>query len=940
MSVRKAQNAQTGTVALRVLAVACDPSSRVSGLEAALKEAGATDAQIAAFSAPDAADALKKNSFDLIVLMDSPPECDALELLSIIHKTGVVVLTRHDDWGRVRELLSAGATEVVTPDQAAGGMFSFALQQALTRQRRRPTSSDEEMRKHRRAEAALRERNKQFRLALKNSPVAVWFQDLDLRYTWMFNPNLPITNLRDIIGRTDEEILGPESARTLTAIKRKALAEGIKIEREVDLSFGGQTTRYLLSVEPVTDEQGRMSGLICTSLDITQMRRTEEALRQANEKLGEAGQNLDRDMRHHQSISDALRKQAQLLDLAQDAIMVCDEEDRILYWNHGAEEMYGWKSNEAAGMIAYELLLTRFPASFENLKEILLNDGSYLCELEQTTRDGRRITTASRWVVRKNDGREVSFLQINRDITDHKRMEDALRESEEHFHAIFTESAIGIILEDTHGRIIEANPAIQRMLGYSLEDMRGLGVAGITHPDDATDSLRLLTEIEAETRSRQSVEKRYVHRDGYVMWGAVTLFGIRDARGRLRYVTAMIEDITQHKLAEEKLREASEQRRLALEAANLGTWEYNLQTGETSWDERARALFGVPEVEAITYDKLLSLVHADDRSLVIETFHQAAQPSSNGRHDVEFRVVWPWDDSVHWLSAKGQAYFEGQGRTWQALRLVGTFMDVNARKAAEEQIRIQNEQLERLVAERTAQIEKLERQKLESEKQVVVGRMAARIAHEINNPLAGVGMSFKLVKKALPPDHPNNQYVERIEKELGRIATIVRQMFELYRPEPHEPERFVAADAIRDVVKLLEHLSRTQEVTVELDIAEAEHSVHLHEDSLKQAIFNLLQNAIEASPRGGTIWLAAKVDDNTLHISLADQGSGIPEEAKVHIFEPFYTTKDYLTTGGLGLGLPITRTLVETIGGTIDFEPSTRGGTVFHVTLPFAMEAP
>ncbi|HEY3296113.1 MAG TPA: PAS domain S-box protein [bacterium] len=932
MPTKKSPNVAEAQAVLKVLWVGSQPEG-TSGLTSALKKASSAEIQLSTVDPAHAAASLKKAGFDLILLNDSPPQCDALDLLPGVRKAKVVVLTAHEDWKRVMELLTAGASEVVTPQQSASGMLAFTLRRVLGRSSRGAQKSAEPPAAQHRTDEAVHERYKHLRLALRNSPVSVWLQDRDLRYTWVYNPAPPITNLREIVGKTDEEILGAEAAGPLVDLKRKVLTEGERIEQDVSITLHGATTHYSLSVEPVRDEEGKITGIVCASVDISRMHRTDEALQRVNDELREANQRLERDMRQRQSISSALRKQAELLDLAQDAILVCDLEDRILYWNHGAEETYGWKSNEAVGMIAYELLLTNFPESFENIKAALLRDGSYAAELEHTTREGKRIIVASRWVARKNGG-GVSFLQINRDITERKHINEALRESEERFRAIFAESSIGILLEDPRGQILDANPAVQKMLGWTPDELRRLGVAGITHPDDSESSLKLLAAMETGARGRQSVEKRYVRKNGGPIWGSVTLFGVRDARGKLRFITAMIEDISLRKQAEERLLEAAEQRRLALEAASLGTWDYNLQTGDVLWDERCRLLFGVPDADALKYEQVLSLIHAEDRAMVDRTLVEAVNPSSDGRYEIEFRTVWPWDDTVHWLSAKGQAYFEGSGKRWHAVRLVGTFMDVGARKAAEEQIRLHADHLEQLVAERTAQIEKLERQRLESEKQVAVGRMAARIAHEINNPLAGVGMSFRLVKKAVPVDHPNYQYTERIETELDRIARIVRQMFELYRPSPHEPDVFNPAEAVRDVISLLESTLRAQELHLEVDTQEAEQIVTMHRDSLKQVLFNLLQNAIEASPKGSTVYIRAHVNGNNLLLTVADQGAGIPEEAKPHVFEPFFTTKDYLTTGGLGLGLSITRSLVEALGGTVEFESNINGGTVFHATLP------
>ncbi|RKY66383.1 MAG: hypothetical protein DRP97_08175, partial [Candidatus Latescibacterota bacterium] len=257
------------------------------------------------------------------------------------------------------------------------------------------------------------------------------------------------------------------------------------------------------------------------------------------------------------------------------------------------------------------------------------------------------------------------------------------------------------------------------------------------------------------------------------------------------------------------------------------------------------------------------------------------------------------------------------------------------RLRAEEQIRRYNEELEELVHERMARIQELERQQVENEKLAAAGRMAARIAHEINNPLAGIKNSFLLIKDAISEDYPYYEYVGRIEKEIDRIARIVRQMFDLYRPDREESREFPVDEAIRDVVALLEASRREYKATLEVDTGDASALVVMPEALLRQILYNVLQNAIEASPPGGVVRIAVALAEDVLTLTISDQGSGIPEEVGHRIFEPFFTTKSGLTTGGLGLGLSVSKNIVESLGGSLDFESAAGQGTVFNITLPF-----
>ena len=270
--------------------------------------------------------------------------------------------------------------------------------------------------------------------------------------------------------------------------------------------------------------------------------------------------------------------------------------------------------------------------------------------------------------------------------------------------------------------------------------------------------------------------------------------------------------------------------------------------------------------------------------------------------------------------------------------LAGTNQKLEAeiveRNRAEQQVRRHSEELEDLVQSRTERIQELERQRGESEKIAATGRMAARIAHEINNPLAGIKNSFLLIKDAVPKDHPDYTFVGRIENEVERIARIVRQMFELYRPDQKSSHEFSINEAIDDVVALLEPSRRVHDVAITVEMPEVPVVVSLPEGSLRQVLFNIFQNAIEASPRGGLIKIAATFTEDGLSISVADYGSGIPDAVGSQVFEPFFTSKGHLPGGGLGLGLSVSKSLVEGMGGSLDFESRDGQGTVFRIVLP------
>jgi signal transduction histidine kinase len=229
-----------------------------------------------------------------------------------------------------------------------------------------------------------------------------------------------------------------------------------------------------------------------------------------------------------------------------------------------------------------------------------------------------------------------------------------------------------------------------------------------------------------------------------------------------------------------------------------------------------------------------------------------------------------------------------------------------------------------------------ERIQAEAEKLAATGRMAAQVAHEINNPLAGIKNSFCLVKDAVPEDHPDHDMVARIDREIDRIAHVVRQMYKLHSPRAQTPSDIPVEETVDDVLLMLEPLRREHEVAIEFEPVSAKLTIRAPEGSLQQVLYNLTVNAIHASPQSGVINISAEqVDKERVRISVRDQGPGIPAEIQNRIFEPFFSANaGDAAKEGIGLGLSIVRNIVDALGGKTEFESRVGEGTCFHVYLP------
>jgi PAS domain S-box-containing protein len=366
------------------------------------------------------------------------------------------------------------------------------------------------------------------------------------------------------------------------------------------------------------------------------------------------------------------------------------------------------------------------------------------------------------------------------------------------------------------------------------------------------------------------------------------------------------EQIAETKRTQEALERTKESMQLAQQCVGIGIWEWDLQGAELLWSDEIRRLHGCP-VDAFDgrYQSWMESIHPDDRRQVHDSIRHAV--ASRGEYEIQYRVMWP-DKSIHWLEARGRTIVIGT----TPVRMLGVAMDVTARKVAEDALR-------------------------SSEKLAATGRLAASIAHEINNPLAAVTNALYILRTSqrVPPEAM--EYVKTAEGELARVVHITRQTLGFYRE--------VIAPAMTSVPGLLDEVFAAYSTRIEKS------NIGIHKQyrgsgqvvgfpgELRQVFSNLLLNAIEAVAGAGTLSVRVKETHNGreqqgVQITVADNGPGIPPANMTRIFEPFFSTKD---SKGTGLGLWVSLGIVEKHGGGIRVRSSMGAihhGTCFMIFLP------
>lgn len=511
------------------------------------------------------------------------------------------------------------------------------------------------------------------------------------------------------------------------------------------------------------------------------------------------------------------------------------------------------------------------------------------------------------------------FIAIGKDITKRKMRENELKTVKLRLEQLLAASPAVIYScrpEDDFGAtFISAN--LFNQLGYTPDEfMSQSGFwAEHIHPEDAPrvfDGLHKLFETDHHTH-----EYRFLHKNGTYRWMLDELRLVRDDDGKPVEIIGAWHDISSLKLAEDELRENEQSLRLALDAAEMGMWDWNLTTDALWWDEREYRLFGIPQDEFSGYAATaFGNIHSDDRQRVREEVNAAL--SSGQAFQSEFRVMHP-DGSVHWLAARGQGVENEKGGS---RRMMGVNFDITERKKTE------NERDKYTRLENMAQVHRLH----------IAGEFAALLAHQLNQPLTAI-RSFaeagivRLRRGKVDPLQMR-ETLEDVVAQSDRAAGSIRDLRKFLARQPQEMVQSDLNAEVNAACSLMEVIARGRQVGVGLELGVNLPPVYMRPSQIEQVIVNLMENALQAiSDAGkheGEIKLSTSFDEphGLAVVKVEDSGPGITSDLVGKVFDPLYTTKK----NGIGMGLAISRSIIEDHGGHIWAESGPGGCFVF--TLP------
>jgi PAS domain S-box-containing protein len=527
----------------------------------------------------------------------------------------------------------------------------------------------------------------------------------------------------------------------------------------------------------------------------------------------------------------------------------------------------------------------------------------------------------------------ASRSRLEAESSAHRQTAEALRASEEWFRSIFENTNTGIASTDSAGNITGFNEAFRAMLGYDAETLGRMNFADFTHPADLAIESVYFDEILKQQREHYRIEKRYIAGDGHIIWIDLSTAAIRHANGEVKNFVGVITDITERKRIEDALHASTERLKEAQRIGHLGAWELNVVSNKLEWSDEVFRIFEIdPSQFGASYEAFIGAVHPDDRNRV----HRAYTDSLEARapYEIAHRVLTK-DGRIKWVHERCVSEFDASGRP---LRSRGMAQDISASKQAEAELEQLNQELERRIADRTHAL--LIAKDAAEAANVAKSTFLSSMSHELRTPLNSVLGYAQLFAMDQQVSQDTRDNAHQIEKAGRHLLALVDDILDLARIESGRMETHIEAVALAEVLgdcrKIIEPQAQLRGIVLEMQPI----SVGLLADRtrLSQVLLNLLSNAVKYNRDGGRVAVhGAEQPAVRYRISVTDSGPGIPTERIGELFQAFNRLGAEMgTIEGTGIGLVITKTLVESMDGRIGVESQVGTGTTFWVELPLA----
>jgi PAS domain S-box-containing protein len=702
----------------------------------------------------------------------------------------------------------------------------------------------------------------------------------------------------------------PELERLgITPLIRRAFAgEAVTIDPIPYVPDRGEFARQVrwcgAYVYPVKDADGAVEEVVLVHNDVTALKGAEAALRAATERWELA------------------------VHATQDGIWDWNLPTGALYWSPRCKQMLGYADDELTPVVdtVRELLHPedRDRAWAETVRHLEGHTPHFECEYRLRHRDGTYLWVLARGVaMRDGQGRPVRVIGSHTDITQRKRSEQALREAEERLRLGLRAGKTGTWDWDILGNRVVWSEQLYEFHGLKDGEFGGTAAefGRLVHPDDM-DRVQAALQAALLGGRPYELEFRTVRPDGQVRWLATSGQALFDEAGNPVRMLGATTDVTHRKLTEEALARSTERLELAQRAAHIGVFDWDVRRGAVVWTDEEERLFGLePGTFEGTVDDWIRRVVPEDAE---RTRREIADAMARGLRDIDFgfRIVRP-DGTTRRIHGSARFIYDETGKP---LRMVGMNVDVTERE------RLEAERAELLEAERRARAD------AEAASQAK-DRFLAVLSHELRTPLTPVLATVESLASdpALPPQYAEDVAVIRRNVELeARLIDDIIDVTRIARGKVQLHHEAVDAHAsIRHALAICQKEVEAKGLELGLVLRAKRHHVWADPTRLQQVLWNVVNNAVKFTPPEGRVTVrTSDGPDGRLLVQVSDSGIGITPDVLPRLFNAFEQGERAITRrfGGLGLGLTITKALVEMHGGTIEASSEGRGlGATFSL---------
>jgi PAS domain S-box-containing protein len=588
------------------------------------------------------------------------------------------------------------------------------------------------------------------------------------------------------------------------------------------------------------------------------------------------------------TLVERLRTQGQVVEHMQTALWVWsldpDGEFRLDYANSASAAATGIDGATILGRTMHEVLPALPDEAIARFRAVVEDNTVY--DAGETEYGDERIA-ASIFSVKAFplEGRRMALTFENE--TDKVVSRRALQESESRFRGAFHSASVGMALTGLDGTFVQVNDRLATMLGYSVEELMRLGVRGITHPDDLSGDLEKATLLRTGEIDSYQREKRYLRKDGSIVWADLTVSLVRTFDGEPTHVVSHIQDITDRK-------EAALLFAAIFEDSVVPKFIANDERRLVDVNDAAAELLGVPREEALGL-RLDDLMPDEPVARLWPGFIE------RGTIDAEVKLHLPGGGTRHIEFVATANVRPG--------RHISVVRDLSHQKGLEEQLR-------------------------QAQKMEAVGRLAGGIAHDFNNLLTAISGYSEFLIAGLE-DERHRRHADEIRKAAARAASLTGQLLAFSRRQVLQPRVLDLNHVVSDMDMMLRRLiGEDVELVALLDPDLG--AVLADPTQIEQVIVNLAVNARDAMPHGGSLTVETAnvemAEGALVELRISDTGVGMTDSEREQLFDPFFTTKQ----GGTGLGLATVYGVVEQSGGTIEVESAPGMGSSFRICLPRA----